>query len=264
MVVKRSFTSNFDVSVIMPFYKKFNEIKLVLPANAKFFQRDGIELIIVMDSPDEKDELLDFINGYPSLNWKIIANCKSHSWRNPAPALNVGIRNASNKYIMICSPESEMLTDVIFLLRKTFEDYAQYAHYAYGRVCYVDQEIVSYDSFDSIRNIPFGSIMVKKADLEAIEGYDESFTGWGGDDNNLRARLNYIGIKGLYVEEAMMVHRDIDNPIGKNRRSLPIEKLSNVQLRHFFYPTNPTPNSGNWGCDFDNVIYNYCKVNLLK
>lgn len=262
--IRESFTSNFDVSVVMPFYKKMKELKRVFPANAKYFQRNGIELIVVMDSSDEKNAILDFIKEYPFVNWRIIVNYNSHPWRNPARAINVGIRHSSNKYIMVCSPESEMLTDVIYLLRKSFEDYVDYHHYAYGRVCYVDQEDVTYENYDVIRNIPFGSVMVEKSDLEFIGGYDESLTEWGGDDNNLRARLNLIGCKGLHVEKAMMVHRDLDNPIGKKRRTLSIEKLTESQLRHFFYPKNPTPNCLDWGRDFDCILYDYRFPKLSK
>lgn len=255
--IKESFTSNFDVSVIMPFYKKIKEFKAVLPLNAKYFKRNGIEVIIVMDSPDDKEALTNFIQSYPFINWKIIVNNEPHGWRNPAPALNVGIRHASNSYLLICSPESEMLTDVIYLLRKTFSDYQDYSHYAYGRVCYVDQENVSYNNYDSFPFIPFGSIMIKRDDIERIQGYDESFIQWGGDDNNLRSRLDFIGIKSLHVEKAMMIHRDIDNSAGKKRRTLSIDKLSTSQLRHFFYPATPTPNSDDWGNGFNDLVYDY-------
>lgn len=257
LTIKESFTSNFDVSVVMPFYKKIKEFKKVFPRNLKYFQRNGIELIIVMDSTDDLDELIGFVRSYPFVNWKIQVNKVTHAWRNPSPAINVGIRNASKKYIFVCSPESEMLTDVIYLLRKTFKDYIDYPHFAYGRVCYADQEVVTYNNYDSIRNIPFGSVMFKKSDIDKVGGYDESFFTWGGDDNNIRVRLSMIGVKGLHVEKAMMVHRDIDNQEGKKRRTLSIDRLNNDQLRHFFYPQSPNPNLGNWGLEFDSLVYDY-------
>ena len=241
----------------MPFYKKITEFKSVLPKNAVYLQRNGIEVIIVMDSVEEKEELLSLIKNYPFIKWKVIVNHKIHDWRNPAPVLNVGIKHASNSYILVCSPESEMLTDVIYLLRKTFIDYSDFPHYAYGRVCYVDQEVITYNNYDSFSYIPFGSIMAKKEDLVSIQGYDESFTKWGGDDNNLRARLELVGVKGLYVEKSMMIHRDINNPLGKKRRTLSIDKLTVAQLRHFFYPTSSTPNTDDWGCDFNDIIFDY-------
>lgn len=252
---KNNDISNYDVSIVMPFYKKMAEFKSVFPNNIKYILRSGIELIIVMDSDHDAVHLISYMKDFPQLDCRIIANHTPHDWRNPAPVLNVGIKKATKKYVMICSPESEMLTDVIYLLRKTFVDYADFHHFAYGRVCYVDQEVVTYDDYDSFYNIPFGSIMVRRTDLEAIHGYDESFTKWGGDDNNLRARLCMNGVKGLFVESAMMIHRDIHNLEGKMRRSLSIAKLNISQMRHFFYPPNITSDNMSWGNDFEDMIY---------
>lgn len=124
--VKEEFWKNFNLSVIIPFYKKMEEFRRVFPINRKYFERNGIEVVIVLDTPDEREELLSYIMQFPFINWRVIMNDKPHDWRNPAKPLNVGIRHATKKYIMICSPESEMLTDVIYILRKSFEDYSNY------------------------------------------------------------------------------------------------------------------------------------------
>lgn len=159
---KEEFWKNFDLSVVIPFYKKMREFRRVFPLNHKYFQRNGIEVVIVLDTPLEQDELIEFVKDYPFVNWRIVLNDKPHEWRNPAKPLNVGIRHATKKYVMVCSPESEMLTDVIGILRKTFEDYSDFPHYAIGRVCFVNDEVVTQDNFDVFRPIPFGSIMVEK------------------------------------------------------------------------------------------------------
>lgn len=253
---KEEFWKNFDLSVVIPFYKKMREFRRVFPLNHKYFQRNGIEVVIVLDTPLEQDELIEFVKDYPFVNWRIVLNDKPHEWRNPAKPLNVGIRHATKKYVMVCSPESEMLTDVIGILRKTFEDYSDFPHYAIGRVCFVNDEVVTQDNFDVFRPIPFGSIMVEKKYLEQIHGYDETFSKWGGDDNNLRARLDMLGIGELYVNEAMMVHRE-DGDRVKPRRDIPFEKTPNDVMRHYFFPDTAVVNGDNWGCDFENVIYDW-------
>lgn len=255
--IKEDIRNNLDVSIVMPFYKKMAEFRAVFPHNKAFLERNGVEVVIVMDDPNERDSLLDFVKPYPFINWRIICNDREHEWRNPAKALNVGLRHATKRYVMVCSPESEMLTDVIYLLRKTFEDYKSYRHFAIGRVCFADDEKVTEESFNTYHYIPFGSIMAEKEDLFAIHGYDESFCKWGGDDNNLRSRLEMNGVAELYVSDAMMVHRDIDNQKGKERRSEPFAKLPPGTLRHFFYPDAVCANSYVWGQDFDNVIYDW-------
>lgn len=254
---KEAFFHNFDLSVVIPFYKKMKEFRRVFPKNRKFFERNGIEVVLVLDTPNEAEELQEYISHYPFVNWRIVMNDRPHEWRNPAKPLNVGIRHACKKYIMVCSPESEMVTDVIAILRKSFEDYHGYPHYAIGRVCFADEEEVTVETFNRYRYIPFGSIMFEKKHAERIRGYDETLSKWGGDDNNFRSRLDMIGVKELYFNEAMMAHHDIDNHDGKARRNQPFEKTPNDVLRHFFFPETAIANGEDWGRDFDKVVYDW-------
>lgn len=71
--------NNFDVSIVMPFYKKIKEFREMFPKNTEYFQRNGIEIILVLDSSEEQEELLYFIKKYPFINWKVIINDKPHS-----------------------------------------------------------------------------------------------------------------------------------------------------------------------------------------
>ena len=131
---QESIEQNFDVSVVMPFYKKLTAFKRVFPRNRKYFERNGIEVIIVLDCPDEKELLIQYIQEYPFVNWKVIYNDQPHEWRNPTKPINVGIRFATKKYIMVCSPESEFYTDAILQLRTGLKNYPN--HYAIGAVCF--------------------------------------------------------------------------------------------------------------------------------
>ncbi len=251
------FNRNFDLSVVIPFYKKMREFRRVFPKNRKYFERNGIEVVLVLDTPEESQELHDFILQYPFVNWRIVMNDKPHEWRNPTKPLNVGIRFATKRYVMVCSPESEMVTDVIGILRKSFDDYSDCPHYAIGRVCFADEEEVTEANFNQYQFIPFGSIMLEKRHAEQIHGYDETLSKWSGDDNNFRSRLDMIGLKELYFNEAMMVHRDIDNQEGKTRRGQPFEKTPNDVLRHFFFPEMAMANYDNWGRNFDKLVYDW-------
>ncbi|MCS2920948.1 hypothetical protein NXV62_06475 [Bacteroides fragilis] len=88
---------NFDVSIVMSFYKRYTEFRKVLPHNAPYLQRNGIEVIIVLDDPDEKSELLMLLQNYPFINWKLIINERKHAPRNHASVLNVGLKHATKK-----------------------------------------------------------------------------------------------------------------------------------------------------------------------
>lgn len=241
---------NFDVSVIMPFYKKLDEFKLVLPLNAHFFQRNGIEVIISMDEDSQQKGLLLLLKEYPFINWRVIINHNKHEWRNPAKAINVGIKHALKKYVMICSPESEFYTDAIHLMRNSLEYYEH--HFAIGSVTFDYCEDISKLNFD----IPYGSIMAKKSDLIDIGGYNESLYKWGGDDDNIRARLELAGIQKIFLPEVKLIHRDKDVN-GQKKRSINMQSILPEEELDIFYPNEAKVNEQEWGRDFNHVIYDW-------
>lgn len=243
---------NFDVSVVIPFYKKLKAFKRVFPRNRKYFERNGIEVIIVMDCPEEKEELLTYIQGFPFINWKVIYNDKPHDWRNPTKPINVGIKFATKKYIMVCSPESEFYTDAILQLRTGLENYQ--GHYAIGTVCFADDYVkIDNNTIKFYLFIPYGSIMVEKSFLYQLKGYDESLNRWGGDDDNIRARLELSGIEELFMPEVKLVHRD-NRKKGNDRRKPRLGVEAGEYLR---YPKRVILNSSSWGEDFNKVIYDW-------
>lgn len=257
---KRIIEQNFNVSIVMPFYKKINEFRKVLPINASMFQRNGIEVVIVMDESSQLEELMELINEFPFINWKIIVNYLTHPWRNPSKAINVGIRHSGKKYVMVCSPESIMVSDVIYLLRESFELYST-PHYSIGNVVFSNDISLSYEEIKKKPAMPYGSIMVLKDDLIAITGYDETFIKWGGDDNNLRARLKMNGIQEILLNDALMFHYDNN----MNRQHIPSNHASNsVLYRHIFYPDCIKANSENWGDDFNHIAYDWHGKFLTK
>ena len=65
---------NPHLYAVMPFYKKMKEFRRVFPKNRKFFERNGIEVVLVLDTPEESQELLDYISLYPFVNWRIVMN----------------------------------------------------------------------------------------------------------------------------------------------------------------------------------------------
>ncbi len=247
----QSIIHNFDLSIVMPFYKKINEFRSVLPHNAQFFQRNGIEVILSMDESSQEEELINLIKEYSLINWRIVVNRTKHSWRNPAKAINVGIKHATKQFIMVCSPESEFLTDAIFQMRKTLEYYP--THFVIGTVVFTfEKEDVNRSPY----YLPYGSIMVRKKDFFVVKGYDESLITWGGDDDNIRARLELSGIKKMLMPEVKLAHREHnENELLKRaekRNQIAFDKEIDI-----FYPSNIIANGDKWGTDFDEVIYDW-------
>ena len=95
-----------DVSIIIPFYRKFDEFKYSLIYNAKYFSLVK-EVILIIDEPIEENNLNRFlyILNY-DINFVIHINTEHHEWRNPAIVLNYGIKNSSSNKCIIMSPES--------------------------------------------------------------------------------------------------------------------------------------------------------------
>ena len=244
-----NFIHNFEVSVVMPFYKKLNEFKIVLPKNQPFFQRNGIEVIIVMDEDSEEKSLIKYIRQYPFINWKVIVNHDKHEWRNPSKAINVGIRNASKDFILVCSPESEFITDAIYIMRKKLEYYP--AHFAIGTVSFT--AIECYTELSNSTFIEYGSIMAKKEAFCAVTGYDESLTKWGGDDDNIRIRLEMQGIKKILLPEVKLLHKEKSKDLkSRNNKNIPINTFKRIK-----YPLVIKANSKDWGKEFNDIPYSW-------
>lgn len=250
---------NFDLSIVIPFYKKLKAFKNVLPRNRKWFERNGIEVVIVLDCPDEKDELVEYIKGYPFINWKVIYNDKPHEWRNPTKPINVGIKHATKKYIMVCSPESEFYTDALLQMRTALAHYPK--HYAVGTVCFTgDHFVVHEENIRSLAFVPYGSIMVERQFLCDIGGYDESLNKWGGDDDNIRARLELYGVEKLYMPEVKLIHRDGDKE-GNERRTT--NSIPAAIFKRLLYPEEVIVNTV-WGEDFNQIIYDWQNNNFAE
>ena len=245
---------NFDVSIVMSFYKRYTEFKKVLPHNAPYLQRNGIEVIIVLDDPDEKSELLMLLQNYPFINWKPIINERKHAPRNHASVLNVGLKHATKKYILQIDPEVEFLTDIIWQMRDAIEKYPM--HYILAMMAYepYEQELTE-NNIKELDFIPWGNLMVERNHLYKLHGYDETFITWGGEDNNMRARLDMSGIKKFILPEAKTIHREKN--YDPNERSKRINKHSISDWRKMNYPSEAIANKDIWGSEFNKVIYDW-------
>jgi hypothetical protein len=253
---------NFDLSIILPFYKRLDDFKIILPRNAHYFERNGIEVIIVMDEPSEKVALLEFIKRYPFINWRIITNYKLHKSRNPAKVINVGIRHAIKKYIMVCSPETEFYTDIVLQLRELLEYYPN--HFATGYVAFVDFDMQPTD--ETIKLLSFmnyGSIMVERRHIENVGGYDEDYDKWGGEDDNIRARLEIAGIRKLKDPGAIALHREKE--LKLKERLIKTANMPQATYLKSYLPASPLSNArNNWGTDFDTIEYDWKKNKYSK
>jgi len=246
---------DLNTSVIMSFFRKMTDFKRVLPLHVHYLNRKGIEVIIAMDEPTEYEELLEFVKGFPDVNWKIIVNEQEHEWRNPCKAWHVAIRHATKENIMVIDPECQMVTDAIENLSSILD--SNYPCFTVGQVLFVDFEYhyQSNDINEILEPLYYGTIMAKRSDIERICGYTESYSVWGGEDDNLRAKLELIGRKKIEVERVLVLHRE-DDKDGLSKR---IDKSSSLPKELFnksFSPEEEDFINPNWGKDFNEIKFN--------
>lgn len=247
----RIITTDFDISVILPFYKKYKDFVRVLPRNARYLSRTGVEVIIVMDESSEEEKLLNLIRQYPEICWKVIVNDNLHEWRNPSRVLNVGIQCACKSYVLVISPESEMATDIMLQFRMKLNGSG---NFCIGQVHFLEH----HEKRFFLKGVPYGSIMVIRENLIKIGGYDESLDRWGGDDDNLRIRLKMSGVIETFVPEAHVLHRE-DKEDEKSRPSRKSPIPGTPLFQRIYHPCHWLANEGDFGHDFDRVAFDYSK-----
>ena len=218
---------DFDLSIIIPLCGRLDEFKRVFSSESNYYERNGIEVVVVINEPNEQQETLDYIRTYPFINWKIVVNTQYHSQQNPAKAFNTGIRQATKQYVLIMNPELEFCTDVIYELREKLDSYPE--HYAAGQTRYMD------------KLIPYGSIMAKKEYFEKVGGYDERYTEWREANDNLRRRLGLAGIHQLFFPETISIQKE-----GFYQETA----IQNELLSEILLPVEINVNKSDWGTNY--------------
>lgn len=169
---------NFDLSIVVPLGDRLESFVDSLPLRTNYYERNGIEIVLLVDEESDSRSLLTCIRKYPFISWKVV----SGSWQNCGAAYNEGIRQSIKSYILLMFPESLFQTDVIYELRETLDKYP--LHYAVG--------------------FQYGCLMVKKVYLDLVGGYDEKFNTFEGAEENLCRRMELVDIHRLYYSSALL------------------------------------------------------------
>ncbi|MFA6295598.1 MAG: glycosyltransferase family A protein [Candidatus Paceibacterota bacterium] len=230
-----------ETTIIIPFYYKFDLFKLVFENNEKYFNSTH-EIIITVDEPDSGVLLKEFFKDKQlAYSLKILENKNKHEYRTPAKAINVGIRQASGKFIIITYPNSLFLTNIPELLvnecKFSFELNKVYCT-TYGRCIFTNKEDFLKTDFDSQKYFWYGSLCSTKDALIKIQGIDENTTYWGSDDIDTITRLAIAGYSnGIAIEEAKIIQ------VETTRK----ERIKNPR---YTYLSTYKGNTDDWGKDF--------------
>lgn len=246
------------LSVVMPYYRKLAEFERVLPLQYAYLARADLEVVLVMDAPDEEQGLLALLSRYPHVRWTVVVNDAPHPWRPPCRAINVGLRHSVGQFVLVCSPESAFVEDVPSLALQVMQAHPDKV--LIGRVGFARFEDLAGGKtlaqvFDTV--VPaelrlhtfYGSICAARSSFEAVHGYDESFAEWGGDDDNIRVRLELQGHNLLASPALRLLHLSTETRTGGEQFNpeLDVYKCS---------PHSAQANtSDGWGRDFHRVSW---------
>jgi hypothetical protein len=262
-------TSDIALSVLMPYYKRLADFTKVLQLTAPYYERADTEVVLCMDEPSEEPGVLALLQRYPRIKWHVLVNDHDHPWRTPCCALNVGLRHAIGDYALVVSPESAFVSDVPGVMPAKLRT-AGPGVGAVGRVAFAQySEHASYGSLDetfravnaaaagavhpAFRNgPPYGSLCVERERLVRVGGYDEGLEQWGGDDDNMRARLLLDGVALGLSDDMRLVHLS-EGP----RREVKVRWGLANYLRAF-EPASAIANGHDaWGRSFDRVAMSW-------
>jgi glycosyltransferase involved in cell wall biosynthesis len=160
------------------------------------FPRDKFEVIFVDDDSEEKSEVLDIFKkikaSCPEMNCKFIETnfCKT---QNPAFRYNVGVRNAAGRMLVINESDilqqGDYLSVVYNLLSKDSLAYLSPLVYHVKEAGRLEVENLRMET-------DLGSAMMREH-YEAVHGYDESVSGWGGIEGDFIGRIRQQ--RGLHL-----------------------------------------------------------------
>ncbi|MBA3454491.1 MAG: hypothetical protein H0T42_15485 [Deltaproteobacteria bacterium] len=253
------------LSVIMPFYKRLADFERVLPLNARYLERGDLEVVLSMDEPTEEEGVLALVRRFPSIRWTVLINDHDHPWRTPTRAINVGLRHAVGRYILVVSPESAYVTDVPGYAEQLLRCGTGIA--AVGRVAFATfPELEARGSLDACYRAlapfthalhpalrpgnPYGSLCAERERLVRIGGYDEQLELYGGDDDDVRARLQLDGTIIGVCEEMQILHLSGPRPPLRVRRGL-------REIQRIFEPSSALANPDGWGHSYDRVAQSW-------
>lgn len=251
------------LSYVIPFYKRVELFQSALAVNLEFRDK-AAEVVIAVDEPESSKDVLELVHHYKKrIRFRVLVNQHDHAWRNPAKAINVGIRHALGRWVAVMSPESVVCCRsqivVEFCLwseNKSFNS----PHHATGQLYYdvnpkdhadacLSRNPCSYLSGKVRSNtilLDGGFICFNRAFAIQIGGYSEHYKNAAGEDGNFRLRMEAAGSKHVRYRSRLKVYHP-RHQSGWVKNGYPAT-LGDLDLRSDF---------SLMGLDFGNVVFDW-------
>lgn len=146
--------SNHNLSIVIVLLSESDKIETIID-NAKYYQQNGIEIIIVFTNLKIKRQLLCITEKFPLINWIIVYTSSINN--NFSELVNVATKYSTKKYIFLSSNTIIFKNNIPCLLRYSTEEYPK---------TYSIVEVLNLYTYPLI-------VMVSKKDLISV-GYLDS------------------------------------------------------------------------------------------
>lgn len=256
-------------SIIVCFYNRLDLLKCCLDSLA--LSAGDFEEVIIADDGSPEEVVADLSKLIPAYPFPVVHAWHPRKGARRAATRNNGIRHAQGEHLVFIDADFAVLAGSI----RSHVTAAKPGWFAAGRVKYTtpDQgqrilnEGISASLLEEIylqlpekpiirehrefmryrflrriglahaRRLTFGGhFSIFKKDVESINGYDENYIGWGGEDQDLAHRLVLAGISGKSViREARMLHvwheREMGEKHWKEGTNIDYYLRKNVSVR---------------------------------
>lgn len=196
--------SDFNLSIVLSLGDRVKTFMDGLSLWKEYYERNGIEVVVLVDSQTDYSDLLKQIRKYPFVSWKVVVDSGECPWRNTASVYNEGIRQSTKQYILFTY--SEFGIDSIYELRKNMDECLE---------CFAT------DSLDN-------SLLIRKEYLEQVGGFDERLDCWKVCLENMYRRLGLAGYHWLHYSDILSQKEDISTV--DRFQSMPVEIVSDFLL----------------------------------
>jgi len=214
------------VSVILPVFKRASLLDLGLKSLSMQKIYYPFEILVINDGIEDETEAV--CDKYPELNIRYIFSGQRNKdeivFRTPAFAFNIGIKQSTGDIVMLSNPEIFHLTDTMHELLAPLDVSDSFItspanimfdntgktlkylreHFTLDLPAHISDDLEKNNARCKYASrLPF-CIALEKKHLIEIGGYDEDYSGWACDDDDIIDRLILKGLSFFYVNSSII------------------------------------------------------------